>query len=449
MYMRKNRFFVALALLLAGLVPCSVQAQESSINTFTPYAMFGIGEINTPGSLPMRSMGGAGVAQRTPAAVNLLNPAAYSVTLPQSVLFNFGLEGQNYYNSQRKADGKLANTSYNTFNFHDIALQIPLTRGLGLGFSLTPYSSVGYRLYGRSEPVADVGTADYDYSGEGDVTEVKIGIGWEIFKNFSIGVAGQYYWGDITRNYTMTIYDYTGSTGSQGYPSTVGESNYSISRILGQVGVQYSPIADRRRVLTLGATYDFGGNLNPDVSETIIVNGTLPSTAKSEQESLALKLPAKLAVGAFYETPKVALALDYEFQNWGSRNSATEMAAGGFEVAYEDTNTVKFGVEWTPNRNDVRHFLKRWHYRAGVNYGNYHQRFAGEKLQQYAVTFGVGIPVKFGGFSAIDIGVEYGCRGSHEIIADNIGLIKQQYFKFAVAFSLFGEDYWFVRPKFD
>ncbi len=138
------------------------------------------------------------------ASVNLLNPAAFSAAPQKTFLFNFGLEGQNYYNSQ-KVDGMSKSTAYNTFNFHDIAFQLPVAKRLGLGFSLTPYSSVGYRTkyYPRlrsADPVcANVGNIQYIYQGEGDVTEVKVGVGWELFKNFSVGIAAQYYWGDIDR----------------------------------------------------------------------------------------------------------------------------------------------------------------------------------------------------------------------------------------------------------
>ncbi len=103
-------------------------------------------------------------------------------------------------------------------------------------------------------------------------------------------------------------------------------------------------------------------------------------------------------MGAYYETTRFALALDYVYQDWGGRNSVPQLAAGGFEVAYCNTSTVKFGVEWTPNRNDVRNFFKRWHYRVGFNYGDYNRTFGGKRLPQYAVTAGFGIPVRFGGF---------------------------------------------------
>lgn len=444
--MLKNRFFALIVACAAVILPDALCAQESSINVFSPYSMYGIGEINTPGSLPTRSMGGAGVAQRSLSSINLLNPAAYSVALSKSLLFNFGLEGQNVYNSQRQPDGQTARTSYNTFNFHDIAIQIPIAKGVGLGFSLTPYSSVGYRMFDR-ETTGDVGLIEYDYTGEGDVTEVKAGLGWEIFKNFSIGVAAQYYWGDIDRNFTASIYPYTGGTGS--FPAVTGSSNYSISRVKGQFGVQYTPILDKRRMLVIGGVYDLGGDLSPRVTEQISTNNNFESIAKETETHQAIVLPHQVTVGAYYETTRFSVALDYVYQNWGARNSGSQLAAGGFEVAYCNTNTIKFGAEWTPNRNDVRNFFKRWHYRVGFNYGDYNCTFGGKRLPQYAVTAGFGIPVRFGGFSSIDIGLEYGCRGTNDIIAGNVSGIKQNYFKFAIGFSFFGDDYWFVRPKYD
>ena len=85
-----------------------------------------------------------------------------------------------------------------------------MAKRLGLGFSLTPYSSVGYRTkyyheYDPTDPVyGNVGNIQYNYQGDGDITEVKVGLGWEVFKNFSIGVAAQYYWGSINRSFVMT-----------------------------------------------------------------------------------------------------------------------------------------------------------------------------------------------------------------------------------------------------
>ena len=193
------------------VVPVSAMAQTSSINAFSPYSMYGIGELQTPGVVAQRSMGGVGLGMRSSVMVNPLNPAAYSLTPRQGFLFDFGVEGVNFYNRQQKyADGAqtTSRTSYNTFNFHDIAFQLPLARRLGLGFSLTPYSSVGYRVSAdeQSDDVwGNIGRVQYLYAGEGDLTEVKLGIGWEVVKRVSIGVAAQYYWGDIERTYQTVV----------------------------------------------------------------------------------------------------------------------------------------------------------------------------------------------------------------------------------------------------
>ena len=205
--MQVKKAAVKLCLALAVIVPCMAWGQTSSINAFSPYSMYGLGELRTPGTLQTRSMGGVGVGMRNAAAVNLLNPAAYSAVRPKSFLFDFGLEGQCFYNSQ-KYYGQTLNTSYYTVNFHDIAFQLPIAKHLGLGFSLTPYSSVGYRMKQEvddDEIWGNIGRVQYQWDGDGDVTEVKLGLGWEIFRGFSIGRAAQYYWGDIQRIYKTAI----------------------------------------------------------------------------------------------------------------------------------------------------------------------------------------------------------------------------------------------------
>ena len=453
--MQVKNTLIKLVVIAAVMIPYASAAQTSSINAFSPYTMYGIGEQNTPGTLPMRSMGGVGVAMRSSGVVNLLNPAAFSAAPQKSFLFNFGLEGQNYYNSQ-KVDGMSKSTAYNTFNFHDIAFQLPLAKKLGLGFSLTPYSSVGYRTkythdYDPSDPVwGNVGRAQYVYQGEGDVTEVKLGVGWELFKNFSLGIAAQYYWGDIDRSFVMTP---TPITGDGSYSSTVGTDNYSISSIKGQIGVQWNAILNQKRALTLGAAYDFGGDLNPTVTKNIYVGDLYNSSVKGDTTHLALVLPRQLSVGAFYQTSKWTMGVDYVYQDWRSGNSRlVEKSAAGFDVAYRNTNTVKLGVEYTPNKADVRSALKRWSYRAGVRYGTYNQTFGGVDVNEYAVTLGVGIPLTvLGGIlgaSSVDLGVEVGGRGSFKAINEQVSLVKQTYCKFSLGVTLFG-DYWFVRPKYD
>ena len=410
------------------VVPVSAMAQTSSINAFSPYSMYGIGELQTPGVVAQRSMGGVGLGMRSSVMVNPLNPAAYSLTPRQGFLFDFGVEGVNFYNRQQKyADGAqtTSRTSYNTFNFHDIAFQLPLARRLGLGFSLTPYSSVGYRV-SADEQSDDV---------------------W--VKRVSIGVAAQYYWGDIERTYQTVVSNNIVNGGSVN--TVTGTDSYGISRIKMQLGLQADLIQSERQVLTLGATYDMGGNLRPSVNQTVVNGDIYGTVVRGDTTRMALKLPVQLGVGLYYQNAKIAAGVDYIYQNW-ENNESPKSVPGAVNVAYKNTNTVKLGFEYTPNRMDIRNYLKRWSYRVGFRYGTYYQTFEGKTLSQYAVTAGFGMPVRFLGRSSIDFGVEFGQRGNDSPLRiDNrqIGLVRQRYVKFSLGLTLFGEDSWFVRYKYD
>jgi hypothetical protein len=87
--------------------------------------------------------------------------------------------------------------------------------------------------------------------------------------------------------------------------------------------------------------------------------------------------------------------------------------------------------------------------------GNYYQTFAGERVNQLAVTAGFGLPVKIWGASSVNIGFEYGRMAAPKAVqfgGETIGLITQNYYKVSVGFSLFSadtSDYWFVRQKYD
>lgn len=442
---------------LVFVVPSEAVAQNfsSSINTYSPYSMYGLGELSTPGNVAMRSMGGVGLGMMSYTMVNVLNPAAYSNITRKSFLFNFGVDAGHYRNSQTKVAANSAiKTAYNSINFHDIAFQMPLAKNLGFGFSLTPYSNVGYKMY-RDEMNPDIlgniGRVRYMWHGEGDITEIKAGAGWRPFKRLSIGVAMLYYWGNITRNYTSQVPDVI--TGSGSYSSTTGLDTYYVSKIKMQAGLQWHIIMNTKRILTLGATYDLGGSLTPDVTQKVYVNNLLQTTVRDENEKSALQLPQQFAAGLFYQTNSLRVGVDYVYQDWGNSNvDYTESLGKGVDVAYTDTQTIKVGVEFTPRPTDVRNYMNRIAYRVGGRMGDFYQTYHGSAVRQYAVTAGLGFPLQLFGGSSIDVGFEYGMRRPSKdfvtIDGAQAGLVKQDYFKLSIGLSLFS-DRWFMRYKFD
>ncbi len=446
---------IAVAMLLP--LGATAQGMMSSINTYSPYSMYGLGELATPGNVATRSMGGVGVAMLSTHAINMLNPAGYANMNRKSFIFNFGIDAGHYRNSQNKySTGSVSEvkTAYNSANIHEIAFQMPLAKNVGFGFSLTPYSNVGYNMYSNdlsSDIIGNVGRVQYRYYGDGDITEVKVGAGWRPFTKLSIGAAARYYWGNITRNYKTIPADII--TGSGTYSNTTGIDTYDVSNVKFQFGIQWHAIMNSNRALSFGATYDLGGDLNPDMTQYVYVDNFLTSVVRDQTDALPLRLPQQVAAGVFYQTSKIRAGVDYVYQNWGSENTDYIEGNGkGVRVAYTDTHTIKAGFEIRPRPTDVSNYLNRISYRVGLRYGDYYQTFAYTNIKQYAVTAGFGLPLQLFGNSSVDIGFEWGMRDPQNekinLNGKEVGLVKQNYYKLAIGLSLFGND-WFRRRQFN
>ena len=439
-YLKLMRFFRHILTLLATAAfvttPSLLSAQESSLNAFSPYTLYGVGELHTPGTVAQRSMGGVGVAMQSNLVYNPLNPAALGNTMQQSFIFTFGTEGQNFYSKQ--GDAK---TSFNTFNVRDIAIQFPITKKLGMSASVTPYSSVGYRILTEEtnpDVIADIGYVDYYHQGEGSITEAKVAMGWEPFKRFFIGASAILYVGDLDRSYTTRITSITAGQGT--FSSASALDNFSVSRVMGNVGAQYHIIMKPQAALTVGAVYDFGGELKAKNKHLVSSNNIFGDTVKLTETISPIALPRSISAGIYFQNPKWVAGFDYVYQDWKSKNEYDAVN----QVGYNNTHTYKLGVQFTPNRGDVRRVLNRWSYRLGARYGSSYLTFRGQKLPDMALTLGVGIPIKIFGTSSIDVGCEVGRRGTL-----SNGLVRDTYFKFSIGMSMFGEDYWFSRYKID
>lgn len=462
----KSIFGFVVALVMA-FMPLVAEAQTSSVNAYSPYSMYGPGELLTPGTVQMRSMGGVGIGLRSTGQVNILNPAAASITPRKSFLFDFSLDGTHYRNNQLKFDTEgveshKAKTAYNTGNIHNISLAFPLAKNLGMTVSVSPYSSVGYKMSvtdDNQDNWADIGRVVYGYLGEGDITEVKAAIGWAPWQKFSIGVAAKYFWGNIDRTYTTSIANVITGTGN--YAETKGVDRFRVNNFKLQAGVQWNILMNEKRILTLGATYDLGGKLKPQVQNYVYtdnpINNIQNIPIRDITQTLELRVPHEVGVGLYYQDRMISWGVDYKYSAWGDNNNSFNENgnAADIAVAYTNTHNLKFGFEITPKRTDVRNYLNRMSYRIGARLGNYYQKFAGENLNQMAITAGIGFPVKLWGTSSINLGFEYGRISSPattELKDMRVGLATQNYYKITIGFSLFSldtSDYWFVRQKYD
>lgn len=423
------------------MLPAIALGQNSSLNTFSPYTFYGIGDISNQGNTVLRSMGGIGIGYRNGLMVNGLNPASYSSVGPNAFLLNFEMEGQNFYSSALDGD-KTIKTSFNTFNVRDIAVKFPLWKRMGLSINVTPYSSVGYRvstLEQKDDILANLGQVQYNYAGDGGITQFKIGVGYEIFKNFSIGAELLYYHGNIQRDYSATPIVITGGGSFQ---TMAGRDIETISSFYGNFGLQWVAISTQKTHFTIGATYQMGGRMRGEVDRYIPVNTTLAPGESVINKILpsSLEMPATYGIGVFLHKPKFGIGVDYLFADWGNRNAGDVTD----NMKFRNTHTVKVGGQFTPNPGDVRSVFRRWTYRAGFRYDQYYIMLNNQPVNDMAFTLGLGIPLRMKGLSNINVGVELGQRGTTQN-----NMIKEKYFKFSIGFDLFGEDYWFVKFKYD
>lgn len=436
--MKFNRTLKLTVVLLAMFIAStSAKAQESTGNIYSPYSLYGLGVLGQQGSSATQSMGGLSIATKTPFTVNTANPAAYSVATPKTMLFSFGLHGTNeYFNEGDKR------TSHNSFNISDLSAQFPIAKKLGAAFSYSPYSTVGYDM-SFSDKVPNVnpniGEVSYNYHGEGGLAMIKGGIGWEVIDGLSIGANLIYYFGDINRTNTASLYSIV--TPESSYRSIYTSVNSHMGKMGGEIGFQYDIDLRFNRFITIGAV--FTPRINTKFEETEIidaVNNTEGSYSVISNETTypSVTIPTKISTGISYRTSKMTVGIDYIYQNW---NDAFEIANS--DIRLTSLQEVKAGFEYVPNKYDLRSHMKRWTYRAGIRGGSSYLVHNNNKIKELSGSFGVGVPLQRGGASLLNIGLEGGYRGS---VGTNS--IKEKYLKVNIGISLFTINEWFVRHRF-
>ncbi len=442
---------------MLSIMACgAVAAQENSLNTFSPYTLYGVGDLQGGANTAFTGMGGVSLGYRnggfdSPVEIrlNMSNPASLSGFGMKNFIFDVGLAGSNNYMRQR-SDGGMLRSSNNSFNINNITAAMSLARGLGFAVSVSPYSKVGYRIHRDDlSYLADLGVVRYNYKGSGDVNQAKASLGWAPVERLSLGVELNYLWGNIDRTYEAGILDFTG-TGEYGQISAgsgvTANTNEKISRMFVGFGVQYMAVYRPKTRLTLGAVYKPGGKLNSTVSDFIPSNNIYGDTIRFIEGKSAARLPQTIGFGAFLHRPGWSMGADWVLEDWGSRNKVAP-AEG---VAYVNTNTFKLGAQYTPNRFDIRgraaSFFNRMTYKIGVRYGDHYMSFGGHRIKDKAVTLGFDIPFRAMNVSTLNLGFELGERGTLRQ-----GLVRERYFKVNAGVMLFGRDYdyWFEKYKYN
>jgi hypothetical protein len=264
-------------------------------------------------------MGGTGTAYHSPLWLNSLNPAAVGSVAQKTFLFNYGMEGANFYLKSRD-NGMNRKTSYNTFNISDFSMTFPLAKGVGMSLNMRPFSNVGYRMTRTEEdPVimADIGDVKYMYSGNGGLAQFGGTFALRPIEKLGPGGEAVSYLGNIEREFGIDIMPITTS---QSFANISAFEKVSVSKVFVKFGGIYDIIGEPNRMLTVGATFQPGGRLNAVNQRFIPSAGIVADTISFSSIESDFRMPSMLSAGAFYQNGNIAFGADYSFANWsGSR----------------------------------------------------------------------------------------------------------------------------------
>ena len=408
----------------------------AQVNTNSPYSRFGLGELTQPGFASNLSMGGTGIGIRSSSQINYLNPASYTEMDTMSFLFDFGLTG-----SMTKYSTSNLNSKATNYNIHNIAIGFGISKNWKASVGIVPYSSVGYNIV-ENLFVKGVGLVDYTYVGSGGLNRFYIGNSVRFFKHFSVGLNLNYLFGYL--NYANRV-DFPSDSYAS---STLIENRLNIGGMTYNFGFQYHETFSDKYFLTVGAVFDNDTKLktNQLLAQTTFYPGSKTSVdstiidpvfvVNSVTNPVKTLIPRSMGVGlSFGIKNKLMFAGDYTSQDW------SKSIIPGKTDSLVNSNSLNFGVEYTPNQQAIQGYFNRVHYRLGGYYSNTYLRIRGEQLQDYGISFGVGLPFK-GAKSSFNFGFIVGQRGTltNNLIKENYGIVN---------FGLTLHDFWFFKRKFD
>ncbi len=387
--------------------------------TTSPYSFFGIGEQKFKGTAENRAMGGLSVYSDS-IHLNIQNPASVA----KLKLVNYAVAGSYKYVTQHTETETQTATS-TTLDY--IAIGIPMGK-FGASFGLLPFSTVGYKLESETE------TAFTQYTGTGGLNKVFMAVAYQFTPNFSFGIDANYNFGNVEKKVLIDEFDVQ-----------LGTREIIKSDLAGfsfNFGAEYRTMINDYLELTTSATYTPATNFTVEGERRI--STMLESVAPVDTrifpiDDANIKFPSQITLGAGIGTPKDWF-IGAQYSNVKTSNFNDPVLQVG-TVEFIDANKYRIGGFFIPNYNSISSYWHRVVYRAGARYEENGINVAGEDINEFGISFGVGLPVgRF--YSNLNLGFEFGSRGT-----TNNGLVKENFFNTFISLSL--NDKWFEKRYID
>ena len=449
-YLNKTFIFLIMLLGWSSFLIGQTINQDIRPKSNSPLSRFGLGDFLSQNFAASGGFGGLSAAFSDPSNLNTLNPA--SLGYLQVTAFEVGLDAK--YSSLSRNNVQDGHWSG---NLRYMALGFPLKNpinqaldrkipnlGIGMSFSLQPYTQVGYDI-ATTDQVDWAGGSVNSLKGTGGSYFLKWGNGIR-YKGLSAGVNLGYLFGKITNNSRVELND----TGYDYYTEFLDEN--SISGLTWDLGLQYSldfkTINDKgekemtgKRLIfgaMLGTSNEFNTNSskfhhrdNPffGVQDTILFTSEVKGKGT---------LPRRWSAGIVFEQrSKFRIGFEYSQANWSSYTNDAR------PETFSDTWRVRVGAEYIPELQSYNSYFRRVSYRAGFFYGTDPRSLNGEQVSHTALTLGMGFPIILPRqqTSYVNVALEAGQFGISDVL-------EETYVQMTVGFTM-NDNTWFFKRKYN
>lgn len=429
-----------LASIVALLCSFSFAGAQEAYGGYSPYSIFGVGEMAVQGSAYNKAMGGVGIAGRNNRYLNIMNPAAVTARDSLAFMASFSMNVDNKLFRQGNAT-----SANNIANVNDVVISFPIQRVSAMMIGIVPYSNMGFEfsgVYTDPEIVGNAGNVSYAATGIGSVYKVFAAAGVTFLKRISIGAEFDYYFGNLSKSFATSFSDAS-------FSSISNTNVLQVNGVGGTFGLQYEqPLGDELK-MTLGATYSTGADLRGYYEKgRLSVGSSATDTLSYKVDTLGLNRHARLAgefgVGvSIRKNNKWMVEANYTRSDWS--NSGMEGISGynlsSIPFSSSVSESFRVGFEYIPNISDIRYYMNRVAYRAGAYYRKEYYTLSGHNIASMGITLGATFPV-FRFYNGISVGMELGQRAS--LSGD---LTRERYINFSIGINIF--DIWFQKPQYE
>jgi len=394
------------------------------------YSRFGLGNLSSENFTINAGLAGLGNALIDSSYINFKNPASFSDF--NLTVFNTGFSVKRTTVSNASSSAQVDNGE-----FSNISIGFPIIRQkLGMIFGLKPFSKMGYEV-SQVDATSFSESVTYTYRGNGGLNQAFLGLGFRANECFSVGVTGSFLFGNFTKQSDAVI-------NSPNAFNTRVEQKVTVSGFLLKTGLIYSKKLSKGWNTNIGITYNPLVPVNAKRNyyafsfvRTGISDVPRDTTQLITEEKGQINLWQNVGVGAtFTKGHTWMFGLDYNTENLSSYSSFGET-----ELNYGIKQDLILAAQWMPYTKNLQAYQRSIAYRLGGRFTNTGLSISGTAIQEYGITFGIGVPLKKTR-TTVNLSVEYIDRGTV-----NNNLIREKIIEVKFGFSI--NDKWFEKRKYD